>query len=87
MQLISPVVKVSRDGMKPFQGDGIMMLFDHLRRHRHQRGFGRRLPGLVDEVQVTVHPCHLVQGEGVRAGVICRRQRWLGLNLDMKGRV
>lgn len=87
LQLISPVVKVARDGMKPFQGDGIMMLFHHLRRHWYGGGFGLRLPGLVDEVQVTVHPRHLVQGEGVRAGVVCRRQRWLRLNLDMNGKV
>lgn len=73
--------------MKPFQGDGMMMLVDHLRWHRYQRGFGQWLPGLVNEVQVTVHPRHLVQGKGVGAGVICGQQRSLRLNLDLKGNV
>lgn len=74
MQLISPVVKVSGNRRKPLQGDGIMMLLDHLGCHWHRRRFGGRLPGLVDEIQVAVHPGHLVQCEGVRAGIICRYQ-------------
>lgn len=51
------------------------MLLNHLGCHWHGRRFGRGLPGLVDQVQVAVHPSHLVERKGVCAGIICRRKR------------
>lgn len=68
------------------------MLFNHLRGHWHWRRFGGELPGLVDEVQVAVHPSHLVQSEGVCTGIICRKSRsMLGMQMefwiDMQQRV
>lgn len=56
-----------------------MMLLHHLRCHWHRRRLGGRLPGLVDEIQVAVHPGYLVQCEGVCAGIICEWRKKNGL--------
>ena len=70
VQLISPVVEVAGDRREPLQGNGVMLLPHHLGRHGHRGWFGRGLPRLVDQVQVAVHPGHLVGGERVCTVVI-----------------
>lgn len=54
-----------------------MMLLNHLWCHWHRRRFGGGLPGLVDQVQVAVHPSHLVQRKRVRTGIVCGLKRLL----------
>jgi len=70
VELISPVVEVSGYGREPLEGDGVVVLLHHLRSHGHRGRLGGVLPGLVDEVQVAMHPGHLVEGEGVRARIV-----------------
>lgn len=71
----SPFKEVAIDGWKPLQGDRGGAASHDLGGNGHGSRFLGGLPALVDQVQVAVHPGHLVGREGVRAVVICNSNR------------
>lgn len=66
----SPFKEVPIDGWKPLQGDRGGGPSHNLGGNRNRSRFLRGLPALIDEVQVAMHPGHLVGREGVGAIVI-----------------
>lgn len=66
----SPFKEVAINGRKPLQGDRGGGPSNNLGSNCNRSRFLRRLPALIDEVQVAVHPGHLVGREGVGAVIV-----------------
>lgn len=87
----SPFKEVSIDGWKPLQGDGGGGASHDLGGDGHGSWFLGGLPALVDQVQVAVHPGHLVGREGVGAVIVWNSNRshisHVGEELGERGRI
>lgn len=72
---ISPVITNSTNRRQPVDSEGLVGLPNN----HWWDGYGGRLSGftplLIYEVQIAMHPGHLVWGEVVRAVIICREKK------------
>lgn len=71
----SPFKEVAINGWEPLQGDRGGAPSHNLWGNCNRSWFLRGLPALIDEVQVAMHPGHLVGREGVGAVIIWNENR------------